>query len=261
MGLRVQGPRDGPSGKAGGSDFTRNFTAVTGRMTLLRRAPRLWTHAGVGVVEREYRLAEAGRVDGRGNGGQLQVAQDAGSHRKNDAGLGRGRKPRRSWLRGPAARGAPCADGRAPRAGGAKRAWRCGARMGWLVGERATRRQPEERHDSWSTLPASATLEAVVDVAHRRHAIEPCHEATTGARGRDRSQGRVWPGLPRHAVPVMRARSLLLGQAWRQRCAPPRRGAPARPVVPRGRIAGGVRCQPGSGRSPTGCVTKRGAGG
>jgi hypothetical protein len=50
-------------------------------MTPLRRAPRLWAHASGGFVERKYLLAEASQGDGRGNGGQLEVAQDAGNYR------------------------------------------------------------------------------------------------------------------------------------------------------------------------------------
>jgi hypothetical protein len=44
------------------------------RQTPQRRARRLWTHAGVGVVERAYLLAEAGRGNGRGNGRQFEMA-------------------------------------------------------------------------------------------------------------------------------------------------------------------------------------------
>jgi hypothetical protein len=36
-----------------GEDFKRDC-GEKGRMTPLRRASRLWAHAGVGVVEREY---------------------------------------------------------------------------------------------------------------------------------------------------------------------------------------------------------------
>src|SRR5262245_52984139 len=50
-------------------------------MTPRRRAPRLWAHTGVGFVERTYLLAKAGRGNGRWNGGQLEVTQDAGHHR------------------------------------------------------------------------------------------------------------------------------------------------------------------------------------
>ncbi len=60
------------------------------------------------------------------------------------------------------------------------RAWRITAEgeahIGWLLGERAARGQPEEHKFYWSNLPASATLEELVAYAHRRHAIEPFHE-------------------------------------------------------------------------------------
>ena len=63
---------------------------------------------------------------------------------------------------------------------GAIRAWRLTAegeaRIGWLLGERAARGQPEEHQCSWSNRPASATWEELVAYAHRRHAIEPFHE-------------------------------------------------------------------------------------
>src|SRR5207253_11047338 len=75
----------------------------------------------------------------------------------------------------------------------AVRAWRITAegetRIGWLLGERAARGQPEEHKFYWSNLPASATLEELVDYAHRRHAIEQFHEeakeesATSGKAG------------------------------------------------------------------------------
>ena len=42
----------------------------------------------MGFIEGKYLLAEAGRGDGRWNGGQLKVVQDAGNHRL----LGEGRK-------------------------------------------------------------------------------------------------------------------------------------------------------------------------
>jgi hypothetical protein len=39
---------------------------------------------------------------------------------------------------------------------------------GWLVGERATRGQPEERTCSWSNLPGPAAREELAGYAHRR---------------------------------------------------------------------------------------------
>ena len=38
-------------------------------------------HAGVGLVKYEELLATTDRGNGRWNGGQLEVAQDAGNHR------------------------------------------------------------------------------------------------------------------------------------------------------------------------------------
>jgi SRSO17 transposase len=91
---------------------------------------------------------------------------------------------------------------------------------GWLVGERATQGQPEERKDFWSTLPPDTALDARAGLAHRRHALEPFHEAATGELGWDQDQGRLWPGFHRHAVTVMLAYSFLV---WLER--QPRRSA------------------------------------
>jgi SRSO17 transposase len=61
----------------------------------------------------------------------------------------------------------------------AVRCWRVTAdgqrHVGWLVGERATRGQPEARKYYWSNLPASAPLEELAGYAHRRYAVEQCH--------------------------------------------------------------------------------------
>jgi hypothetical protein len=77
----------------------------------------------------------------------------------------------------------------------AVRAWRITtegeAHIGWLVGERAARGQPEEHKFYWSNLPASATLEEMVDDAHRRHAIEQFHEEAKEELGWDQYQGRL----------------------------------------------------------------------
>jgi SRSO17 transposase len=96
----------------------------------------------------------------------------------------------------------------------AVRCWRVphdGQRQeGWLLGERATRGQPEERKYFWSNLPAETTLEELASVAHRRHAIEQFHEEAKGELGWDQYQGRLWPGFHRHAVTVMLAYSFLV---------------------------------------------------
>jgi SRSO17 transposase len=88
---------------------------------------------------------------------------------------------------------------------------------GWLVGERATRGQPEERKYYWSNLPAETTLEELAGMAHRRHAIEQFHEEAKGELGWDQYQGRLWPGFHRHAVTVMLAYSFLVWLERRQR--------------------------------------------
>ena len=112
----------------------------------------------------------------------------------------------------------------------ALRCWRLTSQgqthLGWLLGERAARGQSEERKFYWSNLPASATLEELVDVAHRRHAVEQFHEEAKGELGWDQYQGRLWPGFHRHAVSAMVAYSFLLWQELRQRQNQPRRGRP-----------------------------------
>ena len=81
--------------------------------------------------------------------------------------------------------------------------------VGWLLGERATRGQPEERKYYWSNLPAAATVEELAGDAHRRFAVEQFHEEAKGELGRDQYQGRLWSGFRRHAVTVMLAYSFL----------------------------------------------------
>ena len=75
--------------------------------------------------------------------------------------------------------------------------------IGWLLGERAARGQPEERKYYWSNLPASATLEELVDVAHRRHAVEQFHEEAKGELGP--VPGAVVAGFPPACVSAMLA--------------------------------------------------------
>jgi SRSO17 transposase len=103
----------------------------------------------------------------------------------------------------------------------AVRCWRVtsdGPRQeGWLVGERATRGQPEERKYFWSNLAAETPLEELAGMAHRRHAIEQFHEEAKGELGWDQYQGRLWPGFHRHAVTVMLAYSFLVWLERRER--------------------------------------------
>ena len=118
----------------------------------------------------------------------------------------------------------------------ALRAWRLTtegeAHIGWLLGERAARGQAEEHKFYWSNLPASATLEELVDYAHRRHAIEQFHEEAKGELGWDQYQGRLWPGFHRQAVTVMLALSFLIWLELRERDAHPKRGRPRDPFSP-----------------------------
>jgi SRSO17 transposase len=121
----------------------------------------------------------------------------------------------------------------------ALRAWRLTsdgeAHIGWLLGERAAQGQAEERKFYWSNLPASAPLEALVEYAHRRHAIEQFHEEAKGELGWDQYQGRLWRGFHRHAVVVMLALSFLTWLELRERDQHPKRGRPRDPFSPSAR--------------------------
>jgi SRSO17 transposase len=103
---------------------------------------------------------------------------------------------------------------------------------GWLVGERATRRQPEERKYFWSNLSPDTPLEELAGLAHRRHAIEQFHEEAKGELGWDQYQGRLWPGFHRHAVTVMLAYSFLVWLERRQRHSHTRQGRSRDPFSP-----------------------------
>ena len=52
--------------------FQTGLQGAKGRKTPQRRAPRLWPHAGVGGVEHEWLLAEAGRAMGEGTEASLR---------------------------------------------------------------------------------------------------------------------------------------------------------------------------------------------
>jgi hypothetical protein len=123
----------------------------------------------------------------------------------------------------------------------AVRCWRVTAdgqrHVGWLVGERATRGQPEERKYYWSNLPALVPLEELAGYAHRRYAVEQFHEEAEGEPGWDHYQGRSWPGFHRHAVTVMLAYSFLAWLELCQRRSQPRRGRPRAPFSPSARSA------------------------
>jgi SRSO17 transposase len=118
----------------------------------------------------------------------------------------------------------------------AVRCWRvtsAGRRpIGWLVGERATRGQPEERTYYRSNLPAAATPQELAGDAQRRYAVEQFHEEAKGELGGDQYQGRLWTGSHRHAVTAMLAYSFLVWLELRQRRGPGGRGRPRGPFSP-----------------------------
>jgi SRSO17 transposase len=104
--------------------------------------------------------------------------------------------------------------------------------VGWLLGERASRGQPEERKYAWRNLPAATTLEELAGYVHRRFAVEQFHEEAKGEVGWDQDQGRLWPGFHRHAVTVMLAYSFLVWLELRQRRSHKPRGRPRSPFSP-----------------------------
>ena len=131
----------------------------------------------------------------------------------------RWREGSKGWLRGKFA---------------AARCWRVtsdGTRhVGWLLGEREARGQPERRKFYWSNLGPQAPLEELVGYAHRRHWVEQFYEEAKTLLGWDQYQGRLWSGFHRHAVTVMLAYSFLVWQEWRLRWTRPRPGR-ARPAI------------------------------
>src|SRR5919106_4882769 len=135
----------------------------------------------------------------------------------------------------------------------ALRAWRLRAQgeahIGWLLGERAAQGQAEEHKFYWSNLSASASLETLVDYAHRRHAIEQFHEEAKEEVGWDQYQGRLWPGFQRHAVTVMLAMSFLTCLKLQHRHGQAKRGRPRDPFSPSARLASACSASgaPGSG--------------
>jgi SRSO17 transposase len=103
---------------------------------------------------------------------------------------------------------------------------------GWLVGERATQGQPEERTYFWSNLPPEIPFDALAGYAHRRHAIEQFHEEAKGELGWDQYQGRLWLGFHRHTVTVMLAYSFLVWLGLQERHQYTRQGRRRGPFPP-----------------------------
>jgi SRSO17 transposase len=134
------------------------------------------------------------------------------------------------------------------------------APIGWLLGERAARGQPEQRNFYWSNRPAWAPLEELVDYAHRRHAIEQFHEEAKEELGWDQDQGRLWPGFHRHAVAVMLAMSFLTCLELQHRHAQAKRGRPRDPFSPSARLAEACSASGAPGRGAVAASSSCGVG-
>jgi SRSO17 transposase len=123
----------------------------------------------------------------------------------------------------------------------AVRAWRIRSsghrRAGWLIAEQTS---DGKRKYYWSNWGAHATLERLVEYAHRRHWVERFHEEAKGLLGWDQYQGRRWQGFHRHTVSVLLAYSFLVWQEWQSRPARARPGRPRRAFSPSAGSAAGV---------------------
>ena len=107
---------------------------------------------------------------------------------------------------------------------------------GWLIGQRAARGQQQDKGKyHWSNFSVAASLEEMVEYAHRRYGVEQFHEESKGLLGWDQYQGRLWPGFHRNSVLVMLAYSFLVKQEWQQRQQVSLRGRPRRAFSPSAR--------------------------
>src|SRR6516162_2724748 len=134
-------------------------------------------------------------------------------------------QPARAWR---TIRGGAGSEGWLKGRWGAMRCWRVpSARAerveGWLIGERTSQ---DEWKYHWSNFSAAATLEEMVEYAHRRWGVEQFHEEAKGLLGWDQYQGRLWTGFHRNSVVVMLAYSFLVKQEWQQRQQVTLRGRP-----------------------------------
>jgi SRSO17 transposase len=121
----------------------------------------------------------------------------------------------------------------------ALRCWRVTSegtrRPGWLIGERPARGASGKRKYHWSNFSAAASLEEMVEYAHRRYGVEQFHEEAKGLLGWDQYQGRLWTGFHRNSVLIMLAYSFLVQHEWQQRPQVSRRGQKRRPFSPSAR--------------------------
>jgi SRSO17 transposase len=121
----------------------------------------------------------------------------------------------------------------------ALRCWRepsVGVRVpGWLIGERPARGVKDKWRYHWSNFRVAASLEEMVEYAHRRYGVEQFHAESKGLLGWDQYQGRLWTGFHRNSVLVMLAYSFLVMQEWQHRQEVSRRGRKRRPFSPSSR--------------------------
>jgi SRSO17 transposase len=106
--------------------------------------------------------------------------------------------------------------------------------LGWLIGQRPTRGQLRSgpRKYFWSAFGPRATVETMLEYAHRRHWIEQYDEEAKGELGWDQFQGRRYDAFHRHAVTVMLSYSFLVWLEWHERQHVRRRGPPRRRFSP-----------------------------
>jgi SRSO17 transposase len=105
---------------------------------------------------------------------------------------------------------------------------------GWLIGERTS---AGERKYHWSNFGPQASLDQMVEYAHRRYGVEKFHEEAKGLLGWDQYQGRLWSGFHRNSVLVMLAYSFLVMQEWQHRQEVTLRGRPRGDFSPEARPA------------------------
>jgi SRSO17 transposase len=172
------------------------------------------------AVRRDFKVALS--ADGPAVPAEAVLAQQPGRAWRTI----RWREGSRGWLKG---RFCAVRCWRAPSEGAARV-------PGWLIGERTS---AGERKYHFSNFAEEASLEEMVEYAHRRYGVEKFHEEAKGLLGWDQYQGRLWSGFHRHSVLVMLAYSFLVTQEYKQRQEVARRGRPrgdfspsARPSAP-----------------------------
>jgi SRSO17 transposase len=109
--------------------------------------------------------------------------------------------------------------------------------LGWLIGERPGYGQNRSSGDwkyYFSSFPADAQLEKMVEYVHRRWYIDRFYEDAKNELGWGDYQGRKWVGFHRHTIIVMITYSFMAWCEWKHRYSAPRsRGRPRDPFSPR----------------------------